>query len=235
MTERDCERVARVQLIDGDTERGADHELDLLLGGLPFARHGLLDLGRCVLGDRDLALHRGDHHDALDAEQLARRLSVLAHERDLNGDGVRLVLVGELDHAGVNLVEAQRVVFGRLHLDGAVIEGALGPSFDLDDAVASRPGARVDAENDHEGTRQVGVGTRRRMEGSCFFPNALGPDGCERLVVEVEGGVDRLHVLVVIELVDQAEHLLGVLGLEGGRGGRDLLDTCFRRLNAGIG
>ena len=75
-------------------------------------------------------------------------------------------------------------------------------------SVAAPGQARIDAKGEHsfDGSRIVRAG----------WGTGSGPDQLEDGVGDVEVGVDVLHVVVLLEQVDQAQHLLGVGSLSSG-------------------
>jgi len=125
------------------------------------------------------------------------------------------------EDALVDLLEAERVVQVAREVDRLRVDRALAPARHLHGAEAGAPRAGVYAEDDH------GDGGRRERGMECIpwvSLRGLSLERCQRLIVHLQGGVDGLNVLVVVELVEEAEHLRGVVGGEGGGCGGDALE-----------
>ncbi len=111
-------------------------------------------------------------------------------------DFFRPEALDDLLELGADLV--QPVGEGELggRLDDAVNDGDVGISRVFDDAEPGGPKARIDPQDPH-----------------AVRPSGLLEPG-ELLFVDVEVGRDRLDVVVVLELLDELQGLLGLLALD---------------------
>src|SRR5690606_25826167 len=146
-----------------ETELALHHERDLILRGVPVADHGLLDLPRRVLGDRQLPQIGGQQDRAAGMPELERTLRVLAVEDLLDRHHVRVVPRQQHGDFIEDLPDTPRDGFARRGADDAALDQPRDPAPPAgDDAVAGRRRAGIDPEHhDLVGAPPVRLGHAR--------------------------------------------------------------------------
>ena len=155
MTDGDGKRIRSVGRFGCDLQikQAGDHELHLLFGGETVANDGTLDAEWSVLGNRQVAVGRSQHGHAAHLTELEGTLGVRGEEDLFNGDDIWLPLLQQRGQLGIHLREPHwcAVLLGQL--DGPGTEKAqtvsAGRLHDIDDAIASKLRAAIDAEDTH--------------------------------------------------------------------------------------
>ena len=135
----------------GEPEQGADHLLDLALGGRAAAADGHLHRLRRVVEAGDPALGGGEHRDAARLADGDRRAHVLAEVEVLERDRGRLVPGDQLLELGVDAGEPGLERQVRRRLDHAAVDGGHLAAGHPDDAEARVRHARVYAHDEDHG------------------------------------------------------------------------------------
>ena len=213
-------------------QHAGDHQGDLLLVRAAVAGDGGLDLAGGVPGDRPVGLGGGERGDPGGLRGAHGRALVVLGEDPLDRHDVRPVLAQQRGHGGVQLQQAQlQVELGHRADHADADRGGPGAGAPVDHAPPAPGEARVDAEHPHEvppsqpnacsteanrPDRRDRVTTRRSARQGPPEPASGGQRGpssadlLEHLVGHVVVRVHVLHVVAVLEGVDQAEDLAGV-------------------------
>ena len=133
----------------GKGEQGLDHAGDLVLGRAAVAAHRALDLLGGVGRAGHPALAGGEHDDPPSLAHGKGAAHVLSEVEILEGHGVRLVLVDEVDDGTVD--DGQPTLGGkpRARLHNPSVQGRQPSAASRHHAVSGVGGSRVDSEHDH--------------------------------------------------------------------------------------
>jgi hypothetical protein len=127
-------------------QQPGDHVLNLLLGRAPGTDHGLLDLPRCVFGDRQPLGDPGADGRASGLSELEGGIDVTVHEHALDGHDIGSIVRDQRGDLAKYTTELVRQGLAR-DADGAACDPHRCGSRDIDDPEAGDQRTRIDAEH----------------------------------------------------------------------------------------
>ena len=130
-------------------QQTAGHILDLMLGGVAVAHHGLLDLHGFVLVDGDTGLLDGKQNDTAALGDADAGGDVLTEEQLFNGHCFGLGNLQKLGHVVIDHLQPQRKVRTRRGGDGAVLQKAEIAALGIHNAEACDAVTGIDSEDPH--------------------------------------------------------------------------------------
>ena len=125
------------------------HVLDLMLGGVAIAHHGLLDLHGLILKNRHPGLPDGQKNNAPALGHVDAGGDVMSEKQLLNGHGFRLGGLEQLGHVVVDHFQPPGEIRIGRGGDGAAVEQPVLPPLGVDKAEARDAVTGVDSQNPH--------------------------------------------------------------------------------------
>src|ERR1041385_1352302 len=133
-----------------ETEQSREHELHLLLGGVPTANDRLLDGGGRHLFDPDAVLLGGEHDHAARVSEHDCRPHILGVEHVLDREHVRPMALDDFDDPVVDLTKARAKRGTRMGSNDSAFDQRMRGTVALHHAVAGDGGAGVDSQYNHD-------------------------------------------------------------------------------------